>query len=130
MNLPTSSAVLVAMCARCGDEIELTPYAASLGNRDIMCRNCLRMPPKPKMTPELYHEYLQTEHWQTFRKSILAKRGHRCQVCGRSGKVSLHPNCYDRIGGEIDGDVIVLCETDGDHVGCHQIFHDNGRIAY
>lgn len=117
MNLPTPSAVLVAMCARCGDEIELTPYAASLGNREIMCRNCLRMPPKPKMTPELYHEYLQTEHWQVKRKEALARAGDKCQVCSSTERLEVHHNSYDNLGGELRTDLVVLCRK------CHELFH-------
>jgi hypothetical protein len=31
MNLPKNEAALITTCSKCGDEIELTPYAASLG---------------------------------------------------------------------------------------------------
>ena len=130
MNLKQPKIELTTHCSRCGDAVELTAYAASLGKRDVMCRACMRMPSVPKMTPQLYAEYLQTNHWKTFKANILKKRGKRCQVCGRAGYVSLHHNDYSRLGGEHESDVIVLCESDGSHYGCHQIFHDNGRLAY
>lgn len=130
MKLNSDAATIVTHCKTCGAEVELSTNAAAYSARGILCKACMREPKQKRMTPELYAEYLQTEHWQSFRKKILAKRGNRCQVCGRAGYVSIHHNNYERPWNEQESDVIVLCESDGNHYGCHQIFHDNGRLAY
>lgn len=117
MKLDTQPAALMARCSQCAEEIELTAYAASLGNRDIMCRNCMRMPTRGKWTPQLYHEYLQTEHWQRTREAAMDRAGHRCQVCAKTERLEVHHNSYDNLGGEPLVDLVLLCR------GCHELFH-------
>ena len=117
MNLPTQNATLMTTCSRCGDHVELTPYAASLGNRPVMCRACLRMPAKQPMSKQLYHEYLQTEHWQERRGKALKRAGDKCQVCANTERLEVHHNSYENLGGEPLTDLVVLCR------GCHELFH-------
>lgn len=71
-----------------------------------------------------YPDYLQTDHWQTLRKSMLEYANYRCQLCN-DGAVSLHVHhrTYENRGRETSADLIVLCAN------CHQIFHDKLEVA-
>lgn len=108
----------VTKCSRCGDEVELTQYAASLGKRDVMCRDCMRMP-IPKYTKATYQDYLKTEYWQQRRKRALERAGYRCQVCASTENLEVHHNCYDRLEHELDFDLFVMCRKH------HQLYEDN-----
>lgn len=71
-----------------------------------------------------YYKYLQTPEWQERRKRAMKKAGFRCQVCNAYGvRLNTHHRTYERRGNERDTDLITLCEA------CHQIFHDNGKLA-
>jgi hypothetical protein len=71
-----------------------------------------------------YKEYLQTPHWKHRREARVRAAGHRCQLCN-SGSVSLnvHHRTYERLGEELDGDLIVLCRA------CHSTFHEHRRLG-
>jgi hypothetical protein len=78
--------------------------------RDVT-KLCLRTMP--------YKDYLQTEHWTSVRRRALEFSGDRCQLCNLSGvTLHVHHRTYDRLGDELDGDLIVLCAA------CHSKFHD------
>ena len=66
-----------------------------------------------------YKEYLETEHWQHFRKEALKSANYKCQVCSKDSdnKLAVHHNNYDNRGRETFNDVVVLCD------GCHELFH-------
>ena len=50
--------------------------------------------------------------------------GVRCQVCNTDKSIlDTHHRTYERLGRELDGDLIVLCRD------CHRIFHENGKLA-
>ena len=63
-----------------------------------------------------YENYLKSEHWREFRKTILKKR-KRCQSCGIKEKLNIHHKHYRNIGKEKNEDVIVLCQD------CHLRYH-------
>jgi len=63
-----------------------------------------------------YSEYLQSEHWQSFRKSVLEHYGYTCQVCNNKGK-TVHHRTYKNIGREKINDVVTLCKH------CHKTIH-------
>jgi len=64
-----------------------------------------------------YKDYLQTAHWQAFRKHIL-KRDRKCQVCGNGNtQLDCHHLNYERRGCEKLTDIIVLCHK------CHGNLH-------
>lgn len=117
MKINTQPAALMARCSQCNEEIELTAYAASFGKRAIMCKACMRQPTTKRMTPQLYAEYLQSEHWQSKRVEAMDRAGHRCQVCAKTERLEVHHNNYSRLGGEKPYDVVVLDR------GCHELFH-------
>lgn len=75
------------------------------------------------MTKTEYAEYLQSEHWQNFRKKILGDRPC-CEKCGvprwlaealYSQDFHVHHLHYESLGCETPADVRVLCRR------CHQL---------
>lgn len=65
-----------------------------------------------------YRDYLKSQEWQLVSKQAKKRAGHRCQLCNASGELHTHHRTYDRLGDELDSDVIVLCSA------CHAHFHD------
>ncbi|MEP0149979.1 MAG: hypothetical protein ABJE71_07505 [Nitratireductor sp.] len=70
-----------------------------------------------------YRDYLNTPEWQDRRKRALRSAGFKCQTCSGGGQLHVHHRTYARRGDEWNKDLIVLCAA------CHQLFHDNGRLA-
>ena len=64
-----------------------------------------------------YHDYLQTERWKEFRKTVLEHYGKKCCRCGREAWLNIHHLTYERLGCEKLSDVIVLCKE------CHMAEH-------
>lgn len=117
MIINTDPITIITHCKTCGAPVELSPNAAAYASRGIMCRDCMRVPQRQRMTTELYHEYLQTEHWQGKRREALDRAGHRCQVCAKTERLDVHHNFYGNLGGEPLVDLVVLCRW------CHELFH-------
>lgn len=65
-----------------------------------------------------YREYLQTEHWQRLRITMLKRSRFHCQLCNAKGKLVVHHRTYERRGEELLQDLIVLCDP------CHKKHHD------
>lgn len=58
-----------------------------------------------------YSEYLKSEHWRQRRKKFSAGHPIRCFVCGtRKRPIELHHLSYDRLGDELDSDLVWLCQ--------------------
>lgn len=71
-----------------------------------------------KMKTIPYKLYLQTQHWQHFRKEALKAAQYKCQLCNeKNQQLDVHHRDYTNIGRETFNDVIVLCDP------CHKIFH-------
>lgn len=70
-----------------------------------------------------YGDYLLTEHWQQVRRAALERALYRCQICNSPNYLNVHHRTYERRGYERDDDLLVLCRN------CHQIFHENGKLA-
>lgn len=70
-----------------------------------------------------YSEYLNTPYWQMRRKGKLAAADFKCSACGGDGILDVHHNTYERLGEELDSDLVVLCRD------CHGLFHGNGKLA-
>jgi hypothetical protein len=67
-----------------------------------------------------YSEYLQTDHWQHFRKQALKWSHNTCQLCGATNiKLDVHHRTYANRGRETFLDVIVLCQE------CHAMYHQH-----
>lgn len=71
-----------------------------------------------------YSAYLQSPEWKEKAARCRARAGYRCQHCGRGNcRLQCHHLIYDRVGRELDEDLIALCDE------CHQARHPNRRIA-
>lgn len=79
---------------------------------------------------ELYEEKLKSEEWKRRREEILERDGHRCQWCGRRGRLQVHHKRYDMTpDGKMvepwdypDSCFITLCDS------CHRKWHAKYRV--
>lgn len=68
-----------------------------------------------------YKTYLESDHWQRFRKSVLIFWKFRCCVCTSTKKLDVHHNNYECIGKETITDCIAVCHR------CHKRIHGGMR---
>lgn len=135
-------AQLKTTCMKCGKEMYIKinskdDYDRIIRDLDFhrICENCQakkeeESEKKFRMRKEQlyllktmpYKEYLQTEHWQEFRRKVLKRYNNKCQLCGKTGKLNVHHNNYDHRGEEDYKDVLLLCED------CHHKFHNKEVI--
>lgn len=74
---------------------------------------------RSKLPHPNYYAYINSKAWQDKRGEMLIKARHRCQMCNKSNTVlNVHHRTYDRLGHEMEEDLIVLCRD------CHAKFHD------
>lgn len=73
--------------------------------------------------PEHYDAYLASPAWREFRIKVLRKH-RRCFTCGTRKRLTLHHLSYERLGSELESDVLVLCH---DH---HLALHDELKRRY
>lgn len=69
-----------------------------------------------------YTYYLNSIHWRHLRKRILIRDGFRCHDCQGHDQLNVHHLTYDRLGNELDEDLITLCRS------CHESRHSGGPI--
>jgi hypothetical protein len=69
---------------------------------------------RQKMT---YNEYLRSPWWRYRRKKKIQSARKRCERCGATRGLQVHHLNYNRLWGERDSDLEVLCS------GCHQHEH-------
>ena len=68
---------------------------------------------------QAYHEYLESDHWQTLRYRQLKAAGFKCKECGTNEEqLEVHHLTYERLFHERDADLIVLCRS------CHSKHHN------
>lgn len=80
-----------------------------------------------KLGYDTYQQYLETRHWQQFRKKVfkkpevqrlLKKYNHFvCQFCEKERRLNVHHVTYIRLGHERLQDVYLICED------CHAQIH-------
>lgn len=70
-----------------------------------------------------YREYLRTPEWQRKRGAALHRAGYCCMIDVTHGEeLEVHHNTYERLGAELESDLIVLCSD------CHRLHHQrHGR---
>jgi hypothetical protein len=73
----------------------------------------------PKLREE-YEAYLKSDEWADRRTATLKRAEYVCQVCEHFPATQVHHIHYDRIGGELDSDLLAVCSF------CHGLLH--GRI--
>ena len=70
-------------------------------------------------------DYLNSKHWKKqFRRRWMKRYGAWCRGCFFNGRLDLHHYTYDRVGRELDSDVVTLCRQ------CHDVAHrfwESGR---
>jgi hypothetical protein len=67
---------------------------------------------------EGYDDYLRSSHWINLRAMMRARAGGCCKRCGCASKrLEIHHLTYERIGRELESDLIALCP------GCHAEEH-------
>jgi len=67
-----------------------------------------------------YKNYLKTKHWKYKRISIYRKYDRRCTKCGEAFQLidsNVHHLTYERVGNELDEDLVLLCKE------CHKKVH-------
>lgn len=64
-----------------------------------------------------YAVYLATPWWQRRRKEAIKRAGGKCRRCGRVNRLQVHHKTYERLGCELDADLLVLCRM------CHRKEH-------
>lgn len=65
-----------------------------------------------------YAAYLRSNLWKNRRKDFYSKYKGECLICGCDHDLNLHHITYERLGNEIDEDLVPLCEHH------HNLIHD------
>lgn len=64
-----------------------------------------------------YHEYIASDAWRKRRAAYFKNRRKRCRACHARKQIHLHHATYERLGAELDQDLVPLC------AGCHKRVH-------
>jgi|688.fasta_scaffold252563_3 hypothetical protein len=63
-----------------------------------------------------YIAHLASPYWAELKRKVTARRGNKCERCGKSGcGLDLHHKHYRTLGRERQKDVMLLCRAD-----CHR----------
>lgn len=65
-----------------------------------------------------YGRYINSRAWANRRKQYFERYARQCAFCGKRTEIELHHHTYERMGRELDDDMVPLCR---DH---HQAVHD------
>ena len=69
------------------------------------------------LTRDFYETYLQTPIWRRRRHIALTRANWRCERCASRRDLQVHHKTYERLGGEQDRDLEVVC------LNCHEAEH-------
>lgn len=61
---------------------------------------------------------LQTDHWKATATRAKERASYRCQLCNSPDRLEVHHRTYERVGCELDADLVVLCDP------CHERHHE------
>jgi hypothetical protein len=64
-----------------------------------------------------YDAYISSERWAGRRASYYKNHERKCAACASASSIHLHHLTYERMGNELDADLIPLCES------CHDKVH-------
>lgn len=73
------------------------------------------------MSDLVYSQYINSPEWVRRRIEYFAHHNRICRACGKGTNIHLHHLTYERMGRELDRDLMVLCER------CHAAVHDFAR---
>lgn len=62
------------------------------------------------MQPD-YYAYMRSPEWFARRESFFSTHPRKCTVCPRNRRIDLHHLTYDRLGEELDSDLMPLCKV-------------------
>lgn len=82
---------------------------------------------------QFYLNYIQSDKWYAKRAKIIEKRGYVCESCSSTHQLQLHHLTYDRLGHELDEDLLLLCKAcheTADRVRVRQTRYRNARTTY
>lgn len=86
-------------------------------------RKAKKRRPKKLTRTVKYKQYIKSEKWHEKRMKVLKRASFRCQICFSDQELQVHHRTYKDLGHERLCDLTVMCKT------CHQLFHDNLRLA-
>lgn len=64
-----------------------------------------------------YRAHIQSPEWRAFRAEVIKARGGKCEICPSWSRLQVHHLTYERLGAELPGDVLVVCQE------CHEALH-------
>jgi len=84
--------------------------------------------PTKVVTSTELQELYASSYWKMFAQRIRNYWGHRCAICYKRGNTEVHHRTYERMGHELDTDVIAVCKN------CHKFCdkqrrRESGQIA-
>ncbi len=74
----------------------------------------------PAERAAVYKAVIASKRWRDLRVRLMRQRGERCERCGKTwapgykATLQLHHKTYERLGGEYDSDLQLVCEA------CHE----------
>lgn len=75
--------------------------------------------PRPAVVPHRwsYSAYISSDAWRRRRAQYFASHKRRCWLCRGKQHIELHHRTYERMGHELDEDLVALCRD------CHAALH-------
>lgn len=64
-----------------------------------------------------YWQYVRSDEWLAMRAGWFGRHARACRRCGEQHRIELHHATYERLGRELDADLVPLCRS------CHLEFH-------
>ena len=90
-----------------------------IGNFNIYALEDIMSPPDKYPIQQIdYDDYLCSPEWKYKRMKKLTSSGHICKHCGSKENLDIHHLTYERLGRELDEDLLVLCRD------CHSKIHN------
>jgi hypothetical protein len=77
--------------------------------------------PARRSARERYNRYINSPAWSDRKRAYFSTYARVCAFCGTTDDIHLHHHTYDRMGRELDEDLVPLC------VSCHDAVHDYHR---
>lgn len=71
---------------------------------------------------EEYEAYLKSDDWAARRITVLERAENVCQVCEHFPATQVHHIRYERIGAELDSDLLAVCSF------CHGLLHGREQL--
>ncbi len=73
------------------------------------------------MWKTVYLDYIASDIWKAIAGEARENANNKCQLCNSPEKLRVHHRTYERLGKELQEDLITLCSD------CHEKFHNKGK---